>query len=69
MENKDSRTQLRDWLKSGGRKVSWLADTIPVNRSHLHQWLNGNHTPRDVYRHRIAEITGGSVSVDGWGSE
>tara|TARA_R110000744_G_C19016694_1_gene523690 strand:- start:328 stop:534 length:207 start_codon:yes stop_codon:yes gene_type:complete len=66
MKNTKSRKQLNEWLKDGGRKVSWLASAIPVNRSHLHQWLNGNHTPREVYRHRIAEITGGAVHVSGW---
>lgn len=57
---------LKDWIKSEGRKVTWLADTIPVNRSHLHQWLNGTYIPREVYRIRIAEITKGAVPVSGW---
>ena len=67
MKNTYSREQLKTWLKDEGRKVTWLAQTIPVNRSHLHQWLNGKHTPRYVYRHRIASITGGAVDVSGWG--
>jgi DNA-binding transcriptional regulator YdaS (Cro superfamily) len=57
---------LRDWLDSGGRKITWLADAIPVNRSHLHQWLNGRHMPREVYRRRIEEITDGAVLPEDW---
>ena len=63
---KNAPELLRDWIKREGRKVKWLAETIPVNRSHLHQWLNEKHTPRMVYRLRIAEITGGDVPAWSW---
>ena len=64
--NKSGASLLRDWIAKTGRKASWVASQIPVNRSHLHQWLNGKHTPRDVYRIRISEVTGGAVPVDSW---
>jgi predicted GIY-YIG superfamily endonuclease len=57
---------LRKWMEKEGRFTKWLAETIPVNRSHLHQWLNEKHTPRMVYRLRIAEITGGDVPAWSW---
>jgi hypothetical protein len=58
--------KLRAWIDGTGRKIRWLASEIPVDRSHLHQWLNGTYTPRRVYRIRIAEVTGGAVPVDSW---
>ena len=64
---KSGATLLRDWIAKTGRKATWVASEIPVNRSHLHQWLNGKYTPRDVYRIRIFEVTGGAVPVDSWG--
>ena len=49
---------LRNWITREGRKVSWLANRIPVDRATLSQWLSGRRLPREVYRARLAEITG-----------
>lgn len=66
MSKNIGKTLLKKWLEDTGRKANWAASSIPVNRSHFHQWLNGSYTPRTVYRIRIAEITDGAVPVDSW---
>jgi len=66
MSDENGSKLLRQWIDGTGRKVAWVAKAIPANRSLVHQWLNGNHTPRQIYRHRIEAVTGGAVPVDSW---
>lgn len=69
MDKKTGPKLLAEWLKDTGRKAKWAALTVPVNRSHFHMWLNGTHTPRAIYRERLAEMTDGAVPVDSWERE
>lgn len=66
MANTPGKELLRNWVSDTGRKISWLAKTIPANRSLVHQWLNGTHVPRAIYRNRIEAVTEGVVPADSW---
>ncbi len=50
--------QIVEWMTEGGRKRIWLAGQVPVNPADLSQWLGGKRIPRQIYRNRLAEITG-----------
>ena len=54
--------QIRDWASAEGRKLSWLAEQVPVGQSDLSRWLNGHVIPRRIFRARLAEITGLDVA-------
>jgi hypothetical protein len=56
--------QIKEWAAQEGRKLSWLADQVPVGQSDLSRWLNRKATPRRIYRARLAEITGLQVTDD-----
>lgn len=66
MDKSTGARLLRKWVDDTGRKVAWVAAQVPVNRSHVHQWLNGKHTPRAVYRIRIEDLTDGAVPRHSW---
>lgn len=66
MDKKTGPVLLRKWVSDTGRKISWLSKTIPANRSLVHQWLNGNHIPREIYRNRIEAVTEGAVPSGSW---
>ena len=53
-----AQTQLKAWVQREGRKLSWLAQQVPVGSSHLSRWMQGHVVPREIYRVRLAEITG-----------
>lgn len=67
MEKMTAPEKLRKWLNDGGRKVGWLAKSIPANRSTVHQWLNGNQVPKLLYRKALQEVTDGAIKVEDWG--
>ena len=69
MTNTHGSELLKQWVAGTGRKVSWVAEVIPANRSLVHQWLNGKHIPRAGYRHRIEAVTEGAVPVSSWDSK
>ena len=66
--NKSGANLLNEWLTDTGRKITWFASVVPANRSLVHQWLNGKHHPRAIYRNRIDDITGGAVPADSGGA-
>jgi hypothetical protein len=54
--------QIKAWAAQEGRKLSWLAEQVPVGPSDLSRWLNRKATPRRIYRARLADITGLQVA-------
>jgi hypothetical protein len=50
--------QIIAWIDSGGRKRKWLAEQVQVNPADMTQWLRGNRIPRQIYRSKLAEVTG-----------
>lgn len=59
-----AQTQLKAWVQREGRKLSWLARQVPVGSSHLSRWMQGHVVPREIYRVRLAEITGLNIAGD-----
>ena len=57
-----AQTQLRAWTQREGRKLSWLAKQVPVGKTHLSRWMQGHVVPREIYRVRLAELTGLSLA-------
>lgn len=53
-----AQDQIRKWAEDGGRKLGWIADKVPVAKSSMSRWMQGNITPGAIYRNRLAEITG-----------
>ena len=53
-----AQTQIRQWCRKDGRKLGWLAEQVPVASSSLSRWMTGRVVPSQVYRHRLADITG-----------
>ena len=50
--------QISAWIDRGGRKRKWLAEQVQVNPADMTQWLRGNRIPRQIYRSKLAEVTG-----------
>ncbi|MDP1808649.1 MAG: helix-turn-helix transcriptional regulator [Actinomycetota bacterium] len=49
-------------LAEQGRKKSWLAEALEVDRSTITRWVKGETTPRPFRRNEIARLLGLSVS-------
>lgn len=54
--------QIKEWAATNGLKLKWLADQVPVGPSQLSRWINRVVVPIQIYRVRLAEITGLDVS-------
>jgi len=52
------------WLDDEGRKLSWLAKQIPVNRTTLWVWMTGTNVPTLEHRRKLAEVTGLPVAKE-----
>lgn len=63
MENK-ARDQINAWLKAEGRKLTWLAKQIPVNRTTLWVWMTGATVPKLEHRRKLEQVTGLSVAKE-----
>jgi hypothetical protein len=57
----EAQRLIREWVRAEGRKLSWLAEQVPVHAGDLSRWLNGKQMPRAVYRVRLTDITGINV--------
>jgi len=55
---KTAQNLIAAWLKSQGRKASWLAKQVPVNRTTLWVWMVGANVPKFEHRKKLAEVTG-----------
>lgn len=53
-----AQNQIRQWCHKDGRKLGWIAEKIPVASSSFSRWMTGRIVPSQVYRHRLADITG-----------
>jgi hypothetical protein len=49
---------IRQWAKEGGRKLGWVADQLPVAKTSMSRWMQGDTTPAAIYRNRLADVTG-----------
>lgn len=59
--------KIKQWLTDEGRKATWLAKKVPVDRATLSLWINGRQVPREIYRARLKELTGlDVVAQDLW---
>lgn len=65
MEQK-AHEKLRDWLRSEGRKKSWLAQQAQVRPGTVTAWVSGESKPSRVHRGRIEELTGGWIRQEQW---
>jgi hypothetical protein len=54
-----------EWLAADGRKLSWLAKQIPVNRTTLWVWMNSATIPKLEHRRRLQDVTGLPVAHEG----
>ena len=61
----DAKDQIEAWLDGEGRKKSWLASKVGVDRTTLSQWLAGSYRPSEQNRIKVYEICG--VHPDAWG--
>jgi predicted transcriptional regulator len=55
-------TKLAHILSEQGRKKTWLATKLQVDRSTVTRWIKGETTPRGFRKQRIAEALDVSVS-------
>lgn len=53
--------KLAQALAEQGRKKSWLAEALDVDRSTITRWVKGETTPRPFRRNEIARLLGLSV--------
>lgn len=53
-----AQDQIKEWCAKDGRKLGWIAAQVPVANSSLSRWMKGRVVPGQVYRHRLADITG-----------
>jgi len=56
-----NETKLARVLSEQGRKKSWLAEALEVDRSTITRWVKGETTPRHFRRSEIARLLGLSV--------
>jgi len=54
-------TKLASVLSEQGRKKSWLAEALEVDRSTVTRWVKGETKPRPDRRAHIARLLGLSV--------
>jgi len=55
---------IKAWAAREGRKITWLAASVPMDRSHLSSCMAGRYVPREVYRNRIAAVVGDNGLCD-----
>ena len=53
-----AQSAIREWAKSNGLKLGWLAEQIPVTKTSLSRWLNEDRIPTAMARERMADVTG-----------
>lgn len=51
-----NNTKLARILSEQGRKKSWLAQALDVDRSTITRWVKGETTPRDFRKIKIARL-------------
>jgi hypothetical protein len=56
--NVKAEKEVTRWAEESGRKLKWLAARVPCRPESLSRWLAGRNVPAQVYRDRLAEITG-----------
>ena len=54
----EAQRQIREWCDKDGRKLGWLAKQVPIAANNFSTWMTGRKVPSQVYRHRLADITG-----------
>ena len=54
-------TPLKQILESEGRKLTWLADQVGVQKSDVWRWVHGLHRPVEATQQRIADALGRHV--------
>jgi hypothetical protein len=62
---KPAQKLITAWLEAEGRKLTWLAKQIPVNRTTLWVWLTGGTVPTLEHRRKLEEVTGLPVAHEG----
>jgi hypothetical protein len=62
---KTAQKLISGWLEAEGRKASWLARQVPVNRTTLWVWMTGANVPTLPHRKRLQEVTGLPVADEG----
>jgi hypothetical protein len=67
MEKETAQKLISAWLEAEGRKLTWLAAQVPVNRTTLWVWLTGSTVPKLEHRRRLEQVTGLPVAKeDAW---
>lgn len=59
--NAPYRTPLQRVLTEEGRRQTWLADKVGIDKAHLSRIVNGLHVGDDDLKARIAETLGRTV--------
>ncbi len=58
-----AQAHIKEWLRSEGRKKSWLAEQVAVNPSTVSRWMKGKLVPTPQARIILSGLVGMDVSA------
>lgn len=59
--------RLDAWIRTGGRKVAWIAQQIGSTPPTVSAWRTGRHAPlSQEARDALERLTGGAVRASDW---